>query len=247
MNLDRVIAVRNNKTVYWDGDRCLKVFCETYSKAEVLSEALNHARVEETGLPVPALLEVTMLEGKWAIVTAYVKGKTLARLMAENEEKKEEYIALLARLQREAQKKSCPLLHKLSDKIKRKLADAPLDAGTRRALYARLSDMPEGAAVCHGDFTPSNVIVADDGTPYILDWSHATQGNAAADAARTYLFFLLNGSEADAECYLDAFCEGSETGKQSVQAWLPLIAAALSVKVNEGEREALRFFLGENE
>ena len=26
MNLDRVIAVRNNKTIYRDGDRCIKVF-----------------------------------------------------------------------------------------------------------------------------------------------------------------------------------------------------------------------------
>ena len=28
MNLDRVIAVRNNKTVYRDGDKCIKVFSE---------------------------------------------------------------------------------------------------------------------------------------------------------------------------------------------------------------------------
>ena len=41
MNLDRIIAVRNNKTVYRDGDRCLKVFNEGYSKADVLNEALN--------------------------------------------------------------------------------------------------------------------------------------------------------------------------------------------------------------
>ena len=32
MNLDRIIAVRNSKTVYRDGDRCLKVFNEDYSK-----------------------------------------------------------------------------------------------------------------------------------------------------------------------------------------------------------------------
>ena len=48
MNLDRIIAVRNNKTVYRDGDRCLKVFNEGYSKADVLNEALNQARIEET-------------------------------------------------------------------------------------------------------------------------------------------------------------------------------------------------------
>lgn len=30
MNLDRIIAVRNNKTVYRDGNRVLKVFNEEY-------------------------------------------------------------------------------------------------------------------------------------------------------------------------------------------------------------------------
>ena len=39
MNLDRVIAVRNNKTIYRDGERCIKVFNEEYSKADVLNEA----------------------------------------------------------------------------------------------------------------------------------------------------------------------------------------------------------------
>ena len=81
MNLDRIIAVRNNKTVYRDGDRCLKVFNEGYSKADVLNEALNQARIEETGLNIPRVLEVTVIDGKWTIVSDYIKGKTLAQLM----------------------------------------------------------------------------------------------------------------------------------------------------------------------
>ena len=53
MKLDRIIAVRNNKTVYRDGELCMKVFDTNYSKADVLNEALNQARVEETGLNIP--------------------------------------------------------------------------------------------------------------------------------------------------------------------------------------------------
>ena len=89
MNLDRIIAVRNSKTVYRDGDRCLKVFNEDYSKSDVLNEALNQARVEETGLAIPKILEVTLIDGKWTIVTEYIKGKTLAALMDENPDKKD--------------------------------------------------------------------------------------------------------------------------------------------------------------
>ena len=65
MNQDRVIAVRNAKTIYRDGDRCLKVFNAEYSKADVLNEALNQARIEETGLHIPKVLEVTAQPYRW--------------------------------------------------------------------------------------------------------------------------------------------------------------------------------------
>ena len=94
MKLDRVIAVRNNKTIYRDGDKCVKVFNAEYSKADVLNEALNQSRIEETGLNIPKILEVTMVDGKWAIVSEFIKGKTLAQLMEENEDKRDEYLEL---------------------------------------------------------------------------------------------------------------------------------------------------------
>ena len=241
MKLDRVIAVRNNKTIYRDGDRCIKVFSAEYSKADVLNEALNQARIEETGLSIPKVLEVTMIDGKWAIVSEFIKGKTLAALMEEDTEgeKKEEYINLLVDLQMSVHSKTCPLLNKLKDKMSRKIAETEFDATTRYDLHTRLEGMPKHNKVCHGDFNPSNVIIAEDGTPYILDWSHATQGNASADVARTYLLFWLNGDMEGAELYLDTFCKKSDTAKQYVQKWMPIVAASQSVKGNEKEREFL--------
>lgn len=239
MKLDRVIAVRNNKTIYRDGDRCVKVFHAQYSKADVLNEALNQARIEETGLNIPKILEVTMIDGKWAIVSEYIKGKTLAQLITENPEKKEEYIELLVDLQMSVHEKNSPLLNKLKDKMNRKISSSELDATTRYDLHTRLASMPKHSKVCHGDFNPSNIIVAEDGTPYILDWSHVTQGNASADAARTYLLFWLAGDIDGAQRYLDLFCAKSNTAKQYVQKWMPIVAASQSVKGNEKEREFL--------
>jgi len=92
MQLDRVIAVRNDKTIYRDGDKCIKVFGAFYSKADVLNEALNQARIEEIGLNIPKIHEVSVIDGKWAIVSEYIKGKSLAQLMKENPEKKDEYL-----------------------------------------------------------------------------------------------------------------------------------------------------------
>ena len=244
MNLDRVIAVRNNKTIYRDGDRCIKVFSKEYSKADVLNEALNQARIEETGLNIPKVLEVTMIDGKWAIVSEYIKGKTLAQLMEEDAERKEEYINLLVDLQIGVHSKTCPLLNKLKDKMNRKISQTDLDATTRYDLHTRLESMPKHNKVCHGDFNPSNIIVAENGTPYILDWSHATQGNASADVARTYLLFWLNGDVEGAEMYLNTFCKKSDTAKQYVQKWMPIVAASQSVKGNEAERELLMSWVG---
>ena len=239
MKLDRVIAVRNNKTIYRDGDVCVKVFNDDYSKADVLNEALNQARIEETGLNIPKVLEVTMIDCKWAIVSEYIKGKTLAQLMAEDEDKKSEYLELLVDLQLEVQSKTCPLLNKLKDKMNRKISQSELEATTKYDLHTRLEGMPKHNKVCHGDFNPSNIIIAEDGTPYILDWSHATQGNASADAARTYLLFWLSGDINGAKEYLELFCKKSNTAMQYVQKWMPIVAASQSVKGNEKEREFL--------
>ena len=165
MKLDNVIAVRKNKTIYRDGDRCIKVFNAEYSKADVLNEALNQARVEQTGLNINKVLEVTMIDGKWAIVSEYVEGKTLAELMAENPEKKEEYIELLVDIQMEVHGKTCPLLNKLKDKMNRKISETDFDATTRYDLHTRLEGMPKHNKVCHGDFNPSNIIITENGVP----------------------------------------------------------------------------------
>ena len=239
MTLDRVIAVRNAKTVYRNGDLCVKVFNEEYSKADVLNEALNQARIEETGLNIPKIHEVTVINGKWAIVSDFISGKTMQQLMDEDPDNLDEYLNQFVDLQLEVHSKKCPLLNKLKDKMNSKISQADLDATTRYDLHTRLNGMPKHNKVCHGDFNPSNVIIAEDGTPYIIDWAHATQGNASADAARTYLLFCLKGETETADKYLDLFCKKSDTARQYVQTWMPIVAASQSVKEKEEEREFL--------
>ena len=241
MKLDKVIAVRTAKTIYRDGDKVIKLFNEDYSKADVLNEALGHARVEETDLHIPKIHEVVKIDGKWAIVMDYIEGKTLEQLMRENPGKKNEYIELLVDLQMQVHAHKAPLLTRLKDKMNRKIDQAEVDATTRYELHTRLESMPKHNKVCHGDFNPSNIIITPDGMPYIVDWAHVTQGNASADVARTYLLFYLDGDLQGAETYLDTFCKKSDTAKQYVQKWMPIVAASQSVK---GKPEERQFLLG---
>lgn len=239
MKYDEIIATRPNKTIYRVGDSTVKVFDSDFSKADILNEALNQARVEETGLNIPKIREVTTIDGKWAIISDYIQGKTLETLMAENPDKFDEYLKLFVDIQIEVQSKTCPLLNKLWDKMNRKISQTDLDATTRYDLHTRLGGMPKHHKLCHGDFNPSNVIIGDDGKAYVIDWAHATQGNASADAARTYLLFCLSGDNETADKYLDLFCKRTDTAKQYVQKWMPIVAASQSVKGNKQEREFL--------
>lgn len=239
MNLNNVIAERPEKKIYRDGDKVIKLFNEGYSKSDILNEALNQARVEETGINMPKVIEVTMIDGKWAIVSDYIDGTPLSELMDKHPEKLDEYLDMFVDLQMSVHEKKAPLLNKLKDKMNRKISETDLDATTRYELHTRLESMPKHHKVCHGDFNPTNVIIAKDGTPYIIDWAHATQGNASADVARTYLLFSLAGKKDIAEKYMDLFCKKSDTAKQYIQKWLPIVAASQSVKGKPEERDLL--------
>jgi len=86
IDADRIIAIRTDKIVYRNGDTVLKVFDPAYSTADIFNEALNQARIEETGFPVPKIMDIQKLDGKWAIRREYAQGITLERLMLEKPE-----------------------------------------------------------------------------------------------------------------------------------------------------------------
>ena len=239
MNLNNIIAKRERKTLYRDGEKRIKVFDEGYSKSDILNEALNQARVEETQLNVPKILEVTKFNGCWVIVSEFIEGKTLTQLIEENPGKTKEYIDLMIELQIKMHAQKCPLLTKLRDKMFRKISLTDYDETTKYELQTRLNGMPRHNKVCHGDFRPSNIIIASDGAPYIIDWSHVTQGNASADVARTYLLYLLADQKENGEYYLNRFCEKTNTSRRYAEKWIPIVAASQSVKGNKKELDFL--------
>ena len=174
---------KKDKVFYRDGNKLIKLFEGNYPKENILNEALNQARVERTTLHIPRIEAVTSVEGKWAIVMEYIEGETLAALMKKNPSKEEEYLGTLAELQTEISAQRVPLLPRLKDKMYEKISASEYSDTVKYDLQTRLDGLPKHYKLCHGDFRPSNVIVRGDGTFYIVDWAHATQGNAAADAS----------------------------------------------------------------
>ncbi len=227
------------KKVYRDGDKLIKSFDESYSKADILNEALNQARVEQTSLNIPQILGVSVVDGKWSVIWQYIEGETLEQMMKDHPEKEDEYLDFFVDLQIKMSKEKVPLLGHLRDKMHAKISASSYPASVRYDLHVRLDGLPRHTKLCHGDFQPSNIIITKEGTPYIIDWSHATQGNGSADAARTYLLFKLHKQDELAEKYLKLFCTKTDTAIQYVQRVLPIVAASQSVKRKPEEAEFL--------
>lgn len=245
--MERVITRRKDKLVYRDGDKLVKLFGENYSKSDILNEALNQARVAETGLNIPRFREVTVIDGKSAIVMDFIEGPTLAALMEESPKRREEYLKKFVAIQRDVHSRKHLLLTKYIDKLKMKILRSELDASVRYDLSMRLDGMRRHTHVLHGDFQPSNIILTKGGEPFILDWSHASQGNATADAAKSYLLFRLAGAEEFAEQYLDEFLLQAGVSREYAMEWAPLVAAAQINRAADGDKKnmLLKWTFGE--
>lgn len=243
MELTNLIATGKSSKVYRCGDQAVKVFNADVPKVDVLLEALNTARVEQTGLSLPGITQVTMIEGQWAIIMNYVEGETLDSLMQKDSDNMDKYIEQMVDIQLNIHETRSPLLNKLKDKLKAQILSlTEINDIVKYELLTRLDGMPTHEKVCHGDFEPRNIIIGKDGTAYPLDWIHASQGNASADVARSYLLLALHDIDV-ANKYMDAFCEKTNTKKHYVQEWLPIVAAAQLTKKKPEEKELLMKWL----
>lgn len=225
--------------IYLENGKAVKLFARGFPKTEVLREALHQSLAQERGIKVPSVEAVREeADGRWAIVSEYIEGETVAALMEAHPERRQEYLEQMAKLQIDIFRKNSPVLGSLKEKMAQQIQSAEeLNENTRFEILTRLNGMKNHRKLCHGDFCPDNIIAGKDGW-YLLDWIHASAGNASGDAARTYLLLSLKNKE-DAEYYLETFCRLTCIDRSYVNEWIPLVAAAQLVKKRPQERELL--------
>lgn len=240
MELKKMISESEKVQVFESDGKCVKVFKDPKEpKSVVLYEALTHTRVEETGFArIPPFEEIVKIDGRWAIIYKHIGGKTLEELIRENPSKKDQYIEKMVDLQIEINSLRSAKISRLNDYFKRSIEGLEvIDDVKKFDLLTRLSSMPKHFKLCHGDLTPSNIIINDEGA-FIVDWLKAKQGNASADVAKTYLNFCLQHRTETAEKYMRLYCKKTGTDLKYVQSWLPIVAAA-QLKFNRPEEREL--------
>lgn len=174
----------------WGDDCVLKLFHSDFDTGHVEYEASIARIVHASGAASPALIETVEVEGRRGLVYERVHGPSLAGVLRHKPWQLPRLARTFARLQASMHRRTAPELPPQRRRLTQKIdAASPLPASLKEAALQSLSLLPDGDALCHGDFHPENVIMSPGG-PVIIDWIDATRGNPLADVARTSL--LLN-------------------------------------------------------
>jgi len=245
IKLGRQISAGETVDVFESGNLAVKLFKGNCPQTMVFYEALINSKIEETEINIPKISEVCIIDGRWAIASELIEGKTLAQLMEEEPENRDDYLDDMIEIQLDVQACKVSGVAKLRDTLRAEIEGMKeLDHIKKYELLTRLDSTPKHTKLCHGNFGPENIIVTDDEKVYIVDWVGASIGNASADVARTYLKLSLTSTEL-AEKYIRLFCEKTGTSKKYVQEWLPIMAASILAKgiYTKEERELLLTWL----
>jgi tRNA A-37 threonylcarbamoyl transferase component Bud32 len=239
MDLGEPIARGNTAEIYFYGNRIIKLFDERLPDTVAAYEAKKQQAAFECGLCVPQVFDVTRINGRQAIVMEYIKGSTLGEIIRRDIGQTESCLALSAAVQFEMHSKTIAGAERLTDKLRYKIMSAKaLDAECRDVLLERLTRMPPGDRLCHGDFHIFNVINSD-GRIYIIDWVDSGIGNPCADVCRSYLLYS-QFSTVLAEAYLRLYCGKYGMTHDEIFDWAPVIAGSrLSENVTPGHRARL--------
>ena len=241
-DLGELICEHNHKKIYLKDGVITKVFDHKfYDGSFAMKEAMYQQYAFESKISVPEVYEVFKVGEDFAFSSQQIKGKTLAQMIEEDPANKKKYIVELVKIhiQLLSRLSSNLMLPKLKDKLNSYISESSLPSSTRYDLHSKVEKMPNHYKFCHGDFFPQNIIYDENGKYYILDWAHVTRGNASADAAMTYLLFLLSGDEKSANTYLKEFCKKTYTDPNYVQQWISVCSAARLKSVSDDTQKKL--------
>lgn len=261
MALDPPIATGRTAEVFaWGktGTQALKLFRPGWSMDAARHEAEIARAIYAAGVAVPRVYEVVEVDGRAGVVYERIAGPSLLDMLAAPPWPLWRVARLLAETQASIHERTVAEMPPLREKLARLIrAASSLTPALQRAALAALAALdalPDGAALCHGDYHPDNVLLSARG-PLVIDWENAALGDPLADVARTLL--LMRAShlyvKTPAEgmvrrtlvpilntLYLRRYRQLRPLDPARLAAWeLPVTAARLSEGVAEEEEYLL--------
>lgn len=244
----------------WGDTQILKLFVAGRDAAAIEAEARVSQIVHEAGVVTPGTHGVVEVEGRHGIVYDRALGISMLGLLSAKPWRLFAFGRMLAELHVSVHQCRADDLPSQREQLERLIARADLPAAQRDLALARLRELPEGTAVCHGDFHPDNVLINGDAAT-IIDWTTACAGNPVADFALTTLILQLGAPHPSSSLwtriairvgralfyrsYANRYRRLRHLSPQDVQPWmLPIAVARLGYDIT-AERDQLVAFINQ--
>lgn len=237
----------------WDAEHVLKLY-HTWCPPNWVEHEARVARViAEAGIPTPAAGEVVEIDGRRGIVYQRVTGISMLDDLRQRPWLLLRHARSLADLQAQFHRLTVPGLHAGRDSLRHSISRTPhLPEAQRAQVLNALETLPDGQALCHGDFHPGNVLISARG-PVVIDWMTASLGSPWADVARSSLLLTVGVKAAGDmvnpairllsgqfhRSYLNRYRSLVPDGQAELARWQPVVAAARLDEQIEPERSAL--------
>ncbi|GHD55097.1 phosphotransferase family protein [Jeongeupia chitinilytica] len=168
-----------------DESRVLKLFYDFVDAADVEAEFAKAQLAFANGVFTPEAHALVQHEGRYGIVYQRIAGPSLLRELQRVPWRSAAIARQMAGLHRRIHAVACPPgLGQQKSRLCESIARADgLAARTRHAIVDYTMALPDGEALCHGDFHPDNVLVGQG--LWVIDWMTAARGHPACDVART--------------------------------------------------------------
>lgn len=188
----KIAEGREAEILSWGEGRVLRLFRDPAAAARADREMRALAAVRSVLQIVPAPFERIEWQGRPGIVMERVSGRDALTQIARQPWRMPELAALSGRVHAELNGIAAPAaLPALRAELGGRIAsDAAIPEDLRAVALEALAALPDGTALCHGDFQIANMLLSPSG-PVVIDWGNATRGDPAGDFARSLLMTRL--------------------------------------------------------
>jgi aminoglycoside phosphotransferase (APT) family kinase protein len=219
-------------------------------------EGVTAAWLARSSVAAPRLLAQVVVAGRVGLVFEHVDGMSMQDRLVSRPWELHSQAARLASLHADIHAASGSGLRTQREVLAELINSGAefLPAGSRDRALRRLSELPDGGSLCHGDFHPGNVRLSARG-PVAVDWIAASCGDPAGDIART-VFLLRSALVPRAShklrqvvvsaalrvllgAYLRHYRRQRRVSSSDIDSWWLVVLASRMAKRDEQERPLL--------